>query len=67
MPIVHVYVWKGFSKEAKKKAIAGITKLFAEMGVPAEAVEVVIHEVSKEDWGVGGEQASEKLKHVQTP
>jgi 4-oxalocrotonate tautomerase len=67
MPIVHVYVWKGFSTEAKKKTIAGITKVFAEIGVPAEAVEVVIHEVSKEDWGVGGEQASEKLKHVQTP
>jgi 4-oxalocrotonate tautomerase len=67
MPIVHVYVWRGFSKEAKKKAITGITKVFADMGVPAEAVEVIIHEVSKEDWGVGGEQASEKLKHVQPP
>ena len=51
MPIVHVYVWKGFSNQAKRKVIAGITKLFAEIGVPAEAVEVVIHEVSKEDWG----------------
>ncbi len=67
MPIIHVYVWKGFSNEAKKKAIAGITKLFAEIGVPAEAVEVIIHEVSKEDWGVGGEQASEKLKHIKPP
>jgi 4-oxalocrotonate tautomerase len=67
MPIVHVYVWRGFSNEAKKKVIAGMTRLFAEIGVPAEAVEVVIHEVSKEDWGVGGEQASERLKHVQPP
>jgi len=67
MPIVHVYVWSGFSNEAKKKVIAGITRLFAEIGVPAEAVEVVIHEVSKEDWGIGGEQASEKLKHIQPP
>lgn len=67
MPIVHVFVWKGFSSEAKRKVIAGITKLFAEMGVPAEAVEVIIHEVSKEDWGIGGEPASEKLKHIQPP
>jgi 4-oxalocrotonate tautomerase len=37
------------------------------MGIPAEAVEVLIHEVPKENWGVGGEQASEKLKHVKTP
>jgi 4-oxalocrotonate tautomerase len=67
MPIVHVHVWKGFSNEAKKRVIAGVTRVFVDMGVPAEAVEVVIHEVPKEDWGVGGEQASEKLKHAQIP
>lgn len=67
MPIVHVYVWKGFSNGAKKKVIAGMTKVFADIGVPAEAVEVIIHEVPKADWGVGGEQASEKLKHAHIP
>ncbi|MEM2104615.1 MAG: 2-hydroxymuconate tautomerase family protein [Candidatus Bathyarchaeia archaeon] len=67
MPVVHVYVWTGFSSEAKKKVIAGITKVFVELGVPPEAVEIIIHEVSKENWGVGGEQASEKLKQVQPP
>jgi 4-oxalocrotonate tautomerase len=67
MPTVHVCVWKGFSNEAKERVIEGITKLFTEMGIPAEAVEVLIHEVPKENWGVGGEQASEKLKHVKTP
>lgn len=67
MPIVHVYVWSGFSNEAKKKVIAGITELFTEIGIPAEAVEVLIHEVPRENWGVGGEQASEKFKHIQPP
>ena len=67
MPIVHVYVWSGFSDEAKRKVITGITNLFTEMGIPGEAVEVVIHEVPKENWGVGGEQASKKLKHIQPP
>ncbi|MBS7652403.1 MAG: 2-hydroxymuconate tautomerase family protein [Candidatus Bathyarchaeia archaeon] len=67
MPIVHVFVWKGFSNDAKKKVIAGITKVFADMGIPNEAVEVLIHEVPKENWGVGGEQASEKLKDVRIP
>jgi len=67
MPIVHVYVWKGFSNEAKRKVIAGMTKVFTEMGIPAEAVEVVIHEVPMENWGVGGEQASEKLKYAKIP
>ena len=36
MPIVHVYVWKGFSNGAKKKVIVGITKLFAEIGADVE-------------------------------
>ncbi|MEM2405220.1 MAG: 2-hydroxymuconate tautomerase family protein [Candidatus Methanomethylicia archaeon] len=67
MPVVHVYVWSGFSSEAKKKVIADITKAFVELGIPFEAVEVIIHEVPKENWGVGGEQASEKLKHVKPP
>jgi 4-oxalocrotonate tautomerase len=67
MPIVHVYVFKDFSIEAKKKVIVGTTKVFTEMGIPAEAVEVVIHEVPKENWGVGGEQATERLKHVKVP
>ncbi|MCX8204603.1 MAG: tautomerase family protein [Candidatus Nezhaarchaeota archaeon] len=67
MPIVHVYVWAGFSSEAKKRTIVGVTRVFAEMGIPAEAVEVVIHEVPKESWGIGGEPASEKLRHVKPP
>lgn len=67
MPIVHVYVWKGISNEAKKKIIAGITKVFTEINIPSEAVEVLIHDVPKDDWGVGGEPASEKLRHVKTP
>lgn len=67
MPIVHIYVWSGFSSEAKRKVIDGVTRVFAELGIPPEAVEVIIHEVSKENWGICGEQASERLKHVKTP
>ncbi len=67
MPIVHVYVWDGFSNEAKRKVIGGVTKVFSDLGVPSEAVDVVIHEIPRENWGVGGDQASEKLKHVHIP
>jgi len=67
VPVVHVMVWKGFSNAAKKRVIAGITNVFVEMGVPREAVEVILHEVPKENWGVGGEQASERLKDVKVP
>jgi len=64
MPIVHVYMWSGVSREAKEKIIKGITKVLEELGIPRQAVEVVIHEVPKENWGVGGEQASEKFKET---
>jgi phenylpyruvate tautomerase PptA (4-oxalocrotonate tautomerase family) len=30
-------------------------------------VEVVIHEIPRENWGVGGEQASEKFKETKPP
>jgi 4-oxalocrotonate tautomerase len=67
MPIVHVYMWSGLSREAKARIIKGITKVFEELGIPGQAVEVVIHEVPRENWGVGGEQASEKFKETRPP
>lgn len=67
MPVIHVYVWSGFSESAKRKVVAGITKVFTELGIPPHAVEVIIHEVPKESWGIGGELASDKFKEVQPP
>ncbi|MCD6244734.1 MAG: tautomerase family protein [Candidatus Korarchaeota archaeon] len=67
MPIVHVYMWSEVSRKAKAKIIKGITKVFEELGIPPHAVEVVIQEVPKENWGVEGEQASEKLKEAKPP
>ncbi len=67
MPIVTVYMWAGVSNEAKKKIISGITKVFEEVGIPRHAVEVIVVEVPKENWGVGGELASEKFKELKPP
>jgi len=69
MPIVHIYVWKGFSNEAKKKIIIGITKVFTEINIPEKVVEIVIHEIPMENWGIGGKQASEKeeFKNAKIP
>jgi len=67
MPIVHVYMWSGVSREAKEKIVKGITKVFEELRIPGQAVEVVILEVPKENWGVGGGLASEKFKETETP
>ena len=60
MPIVQVSVWKGITAENKKKCVEGITKVFEELGVPKEAVEIVIYEAPKENWATGGQLHSEK-------
>jgi 4-oxalocrotonate tautomerase len=62
MPIVHVNVWKGFGEEKTKTVIKEMTKVFVELGIPAQAVEVIVHEIPKSHWGIGGETASEKFK-----
>jgi len=67
VPIVVVYMWSGISEDAKKKIISGITEIFEKLGIPRNAVEVVVVEVPKENWGIGGEPASEKFRQVQPP
>jgi len=64
MPIVHVNVWEGFGKEKTKIVIKNITKVFVNLGIPSEAVEVIVHEIPKTHWGIGGVPASEKLKDI---
>ena len=64
MPIVHANVWEGFGEEKAKEVIQNITKVFADLGVPAQAVDVIVHEIPKSHWGIGGEPASEKFKEL---
>ena len=64
MPIVHANVWEGFGQEKAKTVIQGITNVFVEVGVPQQAVEVIVHEIPKSHWGIGGEPASEKFKDI---
>lgn len=64
MPIVHANVWEGFGPEKTRIVIQGITRVFAEVGVPEHAVEVVVHEIPKTHWGIGGQPASEKFRDV---
>jgi len=62
MPVVHVNVWEGFGGEKTKTVIKGITKVFVDLGIPAHAVEIIIHEIPKSHWGIEGKPASEKFK-----
>jgi 4-oxalocrotonate tautomerase len=60
MPVVQVSVWEGMSPENKKKIAEGITKIFEDMGVPKEAVTIVIYEAPKTNWATGGQLHSER-------
>ena len=54
MPIIQVNVWDGFGKEKTKTVIQNITKIFVDLGIPEQAVEVMVHEIPKTYWGIGG-------------
>jgi len=59
LPVVQVSVWAGMSEENKKKLVEGITKVIAELGVPREAITIIIYEVPKTGWASGGQLHSE--------
>jgi len=51
-------MWEGRTEKQKEKLIKGITKALEEIGVPPEALSIIIHDVPKTNWGLRGEQAS---------
>ena len=61
MPVVQIYMWKGRKDKEKAEIIRDITAAFEKQGVHPEHTTVIIHDVDKADWGMGGTQAS-KLK-----
>jgi len=63
MPIINIETWP-LKPEQKPAIIKKITDVFTEMGIPAQAITVVIHETSLDNWGSAGEQHSEKFKDI---
>jgi 4-oxalocrotonate tautomerase len=61
LPVVQVSVWAGISEENKRKIVEGITRVIEEIGVPREAITIIIYEVPKTDWASGGQIHSEKF------
>jgi len=60
MPVVTVEMWEGRTLEQKKQLAEGITSSFVKIGMPEEAVQVIIKDNPKHNWAIGGRLASEK-------
>jgi 4-oxalocrotonate tautomerase len=67
VPVIHVNMWKGISEGKVKEIITGITKVFIDMGIPAHAVEVIVHEIPKSHWGIEGKPATESRPDAESP
>jgi 4-oxalocrotonate tautomerase len=63
MPVVRVSMYDGRSLDKKRELVAGITEVVARVcGVSAEGVHVVIDEVKRENWGIGGKLGPDRQK-----
>jgi 4-oxalocrotonate tautomerase len=62
MPVVHIYMYKGRTREQKNELVKRISKNFEEVAsVKPASLNILFHDMDKEDWGVGGSLASEQL------
>ncbi len=64
MPYVNIKITKeGATKEQKAKLIEGATNLLQEvLGKNPATTVVVIDEVDRDNWGIAGEQVTERRK-----
>ena len=60
MPVVQIYMYRGRTKEQKKELVQRIAKDFAEVvNVKPESLQILFHDMDKEDWGTRGMLASD--------
>jgi 4-oxalocrotonate tautomerase len=60
MPVIHIYMYKGRTKEQKTELVKRITKDFEEVvSTRPESLNILFHDIDKENWGIRGGLASE--------
>ena len=58
MPFLHVHILEGRDEALRAKLIGALTDTICDvLGSPKEAVRVLIDEIPKENWGIGGKSA----------
>jgi len=59
MPVVIVEMWEGRTLEQKKKLVQGITEAFAKINTPPDAVHIILKDIPKHNYAIGGKLSSE--------
>ncbi|MBL7735534.1 MAG: 4-oxalocrotonate tautomerase family protein [Chitinophagaceae bacterium] len=64
MPYVKIQITRdGVSKEQKRKLIQGVTQLLVDiLNKDPASTHIVIEEIETDNWGIGGEQVTERRK-----
>ena len=61
MPIVRIEMWEGKSVEQKRELVEAFTREMSRItGNKPESIHILIDDVKKENWGIGGELCSDK-------
>ena len=65
MPLITVELFEGRSVEQKRQIVAGLTKTMCDItGGNASAVQVMIRDVPKSNWGFGGKLCSDLFADI---
>ena len=57
-PVVIIEMLEGRTPEQKETLIKGITKAFEDIGVKADGLHIMMHDIPKTNWGLRGQQVS---------
>jgi 4-oxalocrotonate tautomerase len=60
MPIANILILEGRAVEAKQALIRAVTAAIADtLKAKPESIRVILHEVPRQNWGIGGVSAQE--------
>ncbi|BAU28280.1 4-oxalocrotonate tautomerase [Aneurinibacillus soli] len=63
MPLIQINIVEGRSDEMKRQLMKNVTEVVSEtLGSPKEAIRILINEMPKNHWGIGGVPMSDLKK-----
>ncbi|QQE77719.1 2-hydroxymuconate tautomerase [Alicyclobacillus sp. SO9] len=64
MPLIQINIIEGRSKEKKEQLIAEVTDaVHRSLDAPTESIRVLLYELPREHWAVGGVSMAERRKN----